>query len=187
MLLGLTYGLVAASLPTHASDAGKPPMTIVQFVKLCKQPYSVPSKPGAKTQTPAPQSAINDKIRRQCAQESAYMAGSAAAARRQRDRALHNLLLFSAPGLGIMTILSAGAGWVVAGRVLRPVRMITGTARRASRREPRRADRAGRCRRRAQGAGRHLRRHAGAARPRVRQPSAASSPTRRTSCERRSP
>ena len=60
------------------------------------------------------------------------MAGSAAAARRQRDRALHKLLLFSAPGLGIMTILSAGAGWVVAGRVLRPVRMITGTARRAS-------------------------------------------------------
>jgi len=132
LLLGLTYGLVAASLPTHASNAGKPPMTIAQFVKLCKQPYSVPSKAAAKTQTPAPQSAIDDKIRRQCAQESAYMAGSAAAARRQRDRALHNLLLFSALGLGIMTILSGGAGWVVAGRVLRPVRVITGTARRAS-------------------------------------------------------
>jgi signal transduction histidine kinase len=132
MLLGLTYGLVAASLPTHASDAGKPPMTIAQFVKLCKQPYSFAPKPGAETQTPAPQSAITDKIRRQCRQESAYMAGSAAAARRQRDRALHNLLLFSALGLGIMTILSAGAGWVVAGRVLRPVRVITGTARRAS-------------------------------------------------------
>jgi signal transduction histidine kinase len=132
MLLGLTYGLVAASLPTHVSDAGKPPMTIAQFIKLCKQPYSYASKPGANTQTPAPHSPINDKIRRQCRQESAYMAGSAAAATRQRDRALHNLLLFSALGLGIMTILSAGAGWVVAGRVLRPVRMITGTARRAS-------------------------------------------------------
>jgi hypothetical protein len=88
MLLGLTYGLVAASLPTHASDAGKPPMTIAQFVKLCKQPYSSAPKPGVKTQTPAPQSAITDKIRRQCSQQSAYMAGSAAAARRQRDRAL---------------------------------------------------------------------------------------------------
>jgi hypothetical protein len=44
----------------------------------------------------------------------------------------HNLLLFSALGLGIMTILSAGAGWIVAGRVLRPVRVIAGTARRAS-------------------------------------------------------
>jgi hypothetical protein len=35
MLLGLTYDLVAASPPTHASDAGRPPMTIAQFVKLC--------------------------------------------------------------------------------------------------------------------------------------------------------
>jgi len=132
LLLGLTYGLVAASLPTHLSNAGKPPMTIAQFVKLCKQPYSFASKPGAQTETPSPQRAITDKIRRQCRQESAYQAGSAAAASRQRDRALHSLLLFSALGLGVMTILSAGAGWVVAGRLLRPVRMITGTARRAS-------------------------------------------------------
>ena len=46
LLLGLTYGLVAASLPTHASVAGIPPMTTAQFVRLCKQPFSGATKPG---------------------------------------------------------------------------------------------------------------------------------------------
>ena len=135
LLLGLTYGLVAASLPTHASVAGKPPMTTAQFVKQCKKPFSPATKPGIKSKTPPAGTGVtraNQKLRIQCRQESAYLAGSAAAAQRQRNRALHSLLLFSALGLGIMTLLSAGAGWIVAGRVLRPVRMITGTARRAS-------------------------------------------------------
>lgn len=133
LLLGLTYGLVAASLPTQVSTAGsKPPMTVSQYVKLCKQPYSFAHKPGVNTKTPAHTPAVNQKVRRQCRQESAYLAGSAAAAKKQRDRALHSLLLYSGLGLGIMTVLSGGAGWIVAGRVLRPVRIITGTARRAS-------------------------------------------------------
>jgi len=133
LLLGLTYGLLAASLPT-STVSGKPPMTMNQFIKLCKQqqgrPLKLPAKPGGHSSSPTPQQL--DKIRRQCRQQSAYLAGSAAAAAKQRQRALHNLLTVSAIGLGIMTILSAGAGWIVAGRVLRPVRMITGTARRAS-------------------------------------------------------
>jgi signal transduction histidine kinase len=132
LLLGLTYGLVAASLPKHASVAGKPPMTVAQYVRLCKKPYSYAHKPGAKPKPPAHTPAINEKVKQQCRQESAYLAGSAAAAKKQRDHALHSLLLFSALGLGIMTVLSGGAGWIVAGRVLRPVRIITGTARRAS-------------------------------------------------------
>jgi signal transduction histidine kinase len=132
LLLGLTYGLVAASLPRHASVAGTPPMTTAQFVRLCKQPFSFGTKPGTRTKPSEHPRAMPEKVRIQCRQESAYLAGSAAAAQRQRDRALHSLLLFSALGLGIMTLLSAGAGWIVAGRVLRPVRMITGTARRAS-------------------------------------------------------
>ena len=51
---------------------------------------------------------------------------------KQRHRALHNLLQFSCLGLGLMTIVSGWAGWIISGRVLRPVRAITGTARRAS-------------------------------------------------------
>jgi signal transduction histidine kinase len=57
---------------------------------------------------------------------------SVSGAESQRDRALNNLLLFSFIGIGTMTIASAGIGWVVSGRVLRPVRRITETARRAS-------------------------------------------------------
>ncbi|HEX7995126.1 MAG TPA: histidine kinase dimerization/phospho-acceptor domain-containing protein, partial [Streptosporangiaceae bacterium] len=132
LLLGLTYGLVAASLPTHASVAGRPPMTVAQYVRLCKQPFSYAHKPGVNTKLPAHRPTANQKVKEQCRQESAYLAGSAAAAKKQRDHALHSLLLFSALGLGIMTVLSGGAGWIVAGRVLRPVRIITGTARRAS-------------------------------------------------------
>ncbi len=133
MLLGLTYGLVAASLPTQVSGTGsKPPMTVSQYVNLCKRPYSFAHKPGVNAKTRGHRPAINEKVKRQCSQESAYLQGSAAAAKKQRDRALHSLLLFSALGLGIMTVLSGAAGWIVAGRVLRPVRIITGTARRAS-------------------------------------------------------
>ena len=135
LLLGLTYGLVAASLPTHVESVGKPPMTFTQYTRICKGSSSglkPPVKPGTKQPSPEQSQATEHKINVQCGQERAYLAGSAAAAARQRQRALHDLLLFSALGLGIMTVLSAGAGWIVAGRVLRPVRMITGTARRAS-------------------------------------------------------
>jgi len=135
LLLGLTYGLLAASLPTRVAVSGKPPMTTVQFIKLCKQGHpsvSLPAKPGTTPPAPKQSALLADKVKRACGEESAYLAGSQAAAGRQRQRTLDNLLLFSALGLGVMTILSAGAGWIVAGRVLRPVRTITDTARRAS-------------------------------------------------------
>ena len=132
VLLGLTYLLVAKNLPVNPS-AGKPPMTVNEFIKSCKhpQPAKTPaSKPAATS--PNPISVRSPKLSRACAAESAYLAGSKFAALNQRRRALHDLLLFSGLGLAAMTVVSAGAGWVVAGRVLRPVRVITGTARRAS-------------------------------------------------------
>ena len=45
---------------------------------------------------------------------------------------LHQFLVGSAIGLGVMTVLSAGLGWVVAGRVLRPLRVMTAATRRIS-------------------------------------------------------
>jgi signal transduction histidine kinase len=63
---------------------------------------------------------------------AAYYAGSTAAFQAQRQRALADLLVFSLVGLGVMTVASGGLGWFMSGRVLRPVRVITGTARRAS-------------------------------------------------------
>ena len=50
----------------------------------------------------------------------------------QRDAQLHQLLAQSGIALGAMAIVSMGLGWIVAGRVLRPLRTITTTARRIS-------------------------------------------------------
>jgi signal transduction histidine kinase len=49
---------------------------------------------------------------------------------RQHDRALHQLLLGSGLTLAGMTVLSLALGWLVAGRVLQPVRRINVAARR---------------------------------------------------------
>ena len=69
-----------------------------------------------------------------CKQEaiSATRGIAEAAARNQRDAALSHLLNVSVAGLVLMAALSALLGWVVAGRVLRPVHAITAAARRAS-------------------------------------------------------
>ena len=45
---------------------------------------------------------------------------------------LHRFLIESGFALGVMAIVSIGLGWVVAGRVLRPVRAMTTTARHIS-------------------------------------------------------
>ena len=43
---------------------------------------------------------------------------------------MHQLLVQSGIALGTMALLSIGLGWIVAGRVLRPLHTITSTARR---------------------------------------------------------
>jgi signal transduction histidine kinase len=49
-----------------------------------------------------------------------------------RSEALHRLVLEYLVALGAMTMVSVGAGWLLAGRALRPLRDITATARRVS-------------------------------------------------------
>jgi signal transduction histidine kinase len=56
--------------------------------------------------------------------------GSVQAAQRATDS--HELLVNSAIALGIVAVLALLAGWLVAGRMLRPIRTITRTARRIS-------------------------------------------------------
>ena len=51
---------------------------------------------------------------------------------RQRSVALEDLLVQSGIALAVMTVLSIGLGWVVAGRVLRPLRTITAAAQHTS-------------------------------------------------------
>jgi signal transduction histidine kinase len=64
--------------------------------------------------------------------ERLAVAGADAAAALQRDRALHELPIVSLLGLALMTLASGALGWVMARRVLRPVKAITGAAQRAS-------------------------------------------------------
>jgi len=118
VLLALTYGLVANSLRNAASGAQPQPVKLAnsKFAQACKQP------PKAKI--------VSAKQLAQC--KSAFTAGAKAAAVSQRSQTLHHLLIFSLVGLAVMTFASAGLGWVMAGRVLRPIRAITATAQRAS-------------------------------------------------------
>ncbi len=57
-------------------------------------------------------------------------AGSIQAAQRATDS--HELLVNSAIALGIVAVLALLAGWLIAGKMLRPIRTITRTARRIS-------------------------------------------------------
>ena len=125
-LLGLTYGLVAGNLPTQPSAAdtasNQDLRTLIDECKatgyLLKGNHLVPVQ---EPRLPACKQAA-----------TAYTAGTASGLQAQRNRVLSDLLLFSLAGLGVMTVASGGLGWFMSGRVLRPVRVITETARRAS-------------------------------------------------------
>ncbi|MEV6963840.1 HAMP domain-containing sensor histidine kinase [Hamadaea sp. NPDC051192] len=72
----------------------------------------------------------DENLRRKC--ESAFREGVRAGAQSQRDITLSHLLQYSVITLVVVTLLAALAGWLVAGRVLRPVHQITAAAQAAS-------------------------------------------------------
>jgi methyl-accepting chemotaxis protein len=124
-LLGLTYGLVASNLPTHPPSS----LTISSQELNSLQQACKDSGVALKSGHPIP----NQKPAYGCKQaEGAYYAGTAAGMQAQRQNTLAKLLSFWLLGLGVMTVASGGLGWYMSGRVLRQVRVITETARRAS-------------------------------------------------------
>ena len=131
VLLTLTYGLVANSLPTRPSAA----VATVSSQELhalnreCNLPGKLPKKPAAEPTQADLKSVAGCK-----AAEGAYYAGTAAGMQAVRQNTLAKLLSFWLVALGVMTVASGGLGWFMSGRVLRPVRVITETARRASER-----------------------------------------------------
>jgi signal transduction histidine kinase len=125
-LLTLTYGLVASNLPT------RPPASLTissQELNLlqqtCKSTGAELKGNHLPSNLPKPASGCKQA-------EGAYSAGTAAGMQAQRQNTLAKLLSFWLLGLGVMTAASGGLGWFMSGRVLRPVRVITETARRAS-------------------------------------------------------
>ncbi|HTD50259.1 MAG TPA: HAMP domain-containing sensor histidine kinase [Acidimicrobiia bacterium] len=135
-LLGLTYGLVANSLPNPRSPSAFDKNQRAKLTAACKLasrsssavvvtgPKSGQAVAGAKPQLRPTSLPVACK--------DAFAAGANAATVDQRNQTLHNLLWFSLLGLGVITVGSGGLGWVMAGRVLRPVRTIADAARRAS-------------------------------------------------------
>lgn len=109
-LLAITYGLVRASVPTAAR--------VPDAIRIAPPAprHDTPTHPlGRPHQRPAgttPSAASLVQI-----------------AERQKETDLNHQLVWSAVALAIMTLASIGLGWYAAGRVLRPVRKITRTAR----------------------------------------------------------
>jgi signal transduction histidine kinase len=118
ILVAITYGLVATGvrgdLPVSA-DALNPPK---EYMSNCR------AQLGA--------AAGDDDRSAEAKCQAAYREAAASGAAQQRAETLANVLRYSLIALGAATALSALAGWVVAGRVLRPVHRLTAAARAAS-------------------------------------------------------
>ncbi|MFC6016354.1 sensor histidine kinase [Plantactinospora solaniradicis] len=118
IVVAITYGLVA-SLPIAAyHSTSTDPDYAAQLRTKCRTLLQLPN--------------LGEGVRAEC--QRAFEDGLAAGAQNQRDATLEHLLRYSLITLVAVTILAAIAGWIVAGRVLRPVHQIAGAARAASER-----------------------------------------------------
>jgi signal transduction histidine kinase len=116
-LLAVTYGLVADTLRSTV-----PPQKVAAITKS--------SDPTDRCKASATTLAQTEACKREALAAAQLIAD--AAAQDQRTVALSHLLDVSVAGLAVMALVSAVLGWVMAGRVLRPVHAITAAARRAS-------------------------------------------------------
>jgi len=111
VLLTVVYGLVAHNLANNPSSRGRCSLRRVR------------SSISARKTTDS-----NQVAKCKAALGHATQLGAAA----QRSNTLRHLLVYGALGLGATTLLAAAIGWLIAGRILRPVHAITAAARRAS-------------------------------------------------------
>jgi signal transduction histidine kinase len=119
VLLAVTYGLVAQSLsttPVSADTGPKASQYVSQALQLCKERGLDPIALSKCEQTA----------------EGSLNGVSKASLEDQRSRTLAHLLDYSLAALAALVFASTWLGWIVAGRVLRPVHAITAAARRAS-------------------------------------------------------
>src|SRR5258706_163988 len=94
-------------------------------------PSSVSAVPAAINSAPAtPLGQANARIHQLQAQISQLQSQAAGAP--VQNKLSHVLLISSLIALAIMTVISVGLGWLVAGRALRPVRQMTAAAQRIS-------------------------------------------------------
>ena len=111
-LVLITYLLVADTL--HSTTTTKIPPAVQQTLSRCLR--------AAQTGVPG--------VMHKCA--AVYARGVQAGASAQRSATLTHLLTYSLLSLAGATLLAAFAGWIAAGRILRPVHRLTAAARAAS-------------------------------------------------------
>ncbi len=118
LLLGLVFFTVRSS--THAGV-----VSAQSVVARLVQPHGAhAAAPGATL------SVTPERLAVQRAQEQAHQLGAVAVNVNNSD--LHHLLIWSVFALAIMVFASMALGWVLAGRVLRPLQVITTAARELS-------------------------------------------------------
>jgi signal transduction histidine kinase len=116
LLVAITYGLLAANLPQPVDKGRTVTILPADFAENCAKVASDPeAEPG---------------LLQKC--KLAYQEGLENGASTQRDATLDQLLWYSLGTLAVVTLLATAAGWLTAGRVLRPVHRITEAARNAS-------------------------------------------------------
>jgi signal transduction histidine kinase len=113
-LVVITYLLVAHTL--HSKVIIRTPQRVQEAIARCFQV----ARTGGSFAT----------VMQKCA--AIYANGVRAGASAQRSTALTHLLTYSLLALAGVTLLAAVAGWIVAGRILRPVHRLTAAARAAS-------------------------------------------------------
>jgi signal transduction histidine kinase len=133
-LLALTYFLVAQTLPQATAAGQSGPTPAGGYFIQTKQSLGPVSSGGLGLGTAVglgcPGSATSEAVTaRQMTTCVDYLVRQNVTL---RSDTLDELLVWSGIGLGIMAVASVGLGWLIAGRVLRPLRVITATARRVS-------------------------------------------------------
>jgi signal transduction histidine kinase len=103
--------LLVPGVPQHEPDMSQQP---TDFVRICSQPRELMSE--------------ETKFKCQRAYEEGLQAGAAS----QQEKTVKLLLQYSAITFLVVTLLAALAGWIIAGRALRPVHHIIDAARNAS-------------------------------------------------------
>jgi signal transduction histidine kinase len=113
VVVAITYALVA-SLPEVWNSSALKDDKLAAFIEVCQQ---VSEK-------------ADEGLRAKC--DRAFQEGVMLGAQGQREATLDHLLRYSLVTLAAVTLLAALAGWIAAGRALRPVHRITAAARSAS-------------------------------------------------------
>ncbi|MDT0549139.1 MULTISPECIES: HAMP domain-containing sensor histidine kinase [Streptomyces] len=118
-LLAVTYGLVAGAVD-------RPPTVLKREVTVAAPSPSAPAgrasgNEGTRPAEPGDRAAMDTAM-------AALQKDVQRTVDHQKSAMLHTLLVQSGIALGLMSLTSVLLGWVVAGRVLRPLRTITSTA-----------------------------------------------------------